>query len=174
MSRWSGIARTGGLLPMGFAASAMAQPVPQLEIDFVSATLPLSPLLTLLIAVTVGTLGIYALRRAHARTGPAATMVVALAAGALAALVTQWQPISDATAKLVTQPLPLTVSPAIVTVALGGYQAINATGANITLTAVRLDNPQGGEFVETPPTTCTVGLTLAPGASCIVFVNLPV
>jgi len=38
---------------MGFAASAMAQPVPQLEINFVSATLPLSPLLTVVIGVAV-------------------------------------------------------------------------------------------------------------------------
>ena len=172
MSRWSTITRISGLLPMGFAASALAQPAPQLEIDFVNATLPLSPMLTVAIAIVVGALGVYALRRTRARGGLASWMAAAVAAGALAALITQMHPIRDAAA-MIAQPFPLSVSPALVAVpGPNVYLATNTTNTNMTLVAVKLNNPLSGQFIYMPLTTCVAGLTLAPGGSCLVDVSM--
>ena len=75
------VATAAAILLCAFAPTAMAQPTTVLEIDFTGASaLPLSPLLTVLIAIVVGGCGIYALRRMRGRARHAVWMILGIAA----------------------------------------------------------------------------------------------
>jgi hypothetical protein len=176
MRSWNAIGRVNALALYGFAALCHAQAGPQIEIDFVAAAaaaavnVPLSSALPILIAMLVAALGIHALRRGRARGRLASWIVIGLAAVPLSYSVPHAGLAGDAHAALPTNPFPLTSSPAFTAVIENGlpYRATNATGGAIVLTAVKLVNISN-MFLDTNLTTCTPGLTLAPGASCDVF-----
>ncbi|MEO8849847.1 MAG: hypothetical protein ABI440_14610 [Casimicrobiaceae bacterium] len=155
-----------------FAASAVAQSGPTLEIDFTSIVVPLSPALSALIAVALAGLGVYALRRARGSgsgSGRAASWILfVLAALPLAAQVGHVQLVSDAKAIPIPD-LPLASSPTLQPIGASAYHAINGTGVNITLTVVQVNNSSGGYLIYAPFTTCLVGTQLPPGGSCDVF-----
>lgn len=159
-----------GLL-CAFTAPAGAQVTQQLEIDFTSATLPLSPLLTVLVALAVGALGLYALRKTRGRARLVSWLVIGLAALPIAMesahlrLIGAAQAIPAATVALTTSPAIVTVSP---TVPL--YIATNVTNTNVTITGVRIVGT-GGFALDVADTTCVVGLSLPPGAKCYVYLT---
>lgn len=151
------------------ASSAMAQPNPVLEIDFTSATLPLSPLLTLLIAVVIGGCGLLALHRMRGRARHAIWMILGIASLPIIGTLSHEHAIGIAQANPYI-PLSLQTSPATIGVIYPGtFQATNMTSGNISLIAVKLDN--AGPLTVNPESTCVAGLPLAPGASCLVSVT---
>lgn len=163
---------TGAALLCAFAAPAMAQATQQLDIDFTSVTLPLSPLLTVLVAVAVGTLGLYALRKARGRARLVSWLVITLAVLPIAMQAAQVRPIGVAQA-IAAGSIALTTSPAVVTPTEPIYIATNVTGTNITITAVKVIGA-GPYSIYLPNTTCVAGLSLPPGTSCEVALAAPV
>jgi len=164
------VATVAAILLCAFAPTAMAQPTTVLEIDFTGASaLPLSPLLTVLIAIVVGGCAIYALRRMRGRARHAVWMILGIAALPIVGALLHARAVGDAQAVPFT-PLPLQASPATIGVSNpGGFEATNTTSGNISLIAVKLDN--AGPFTINPDTTCIAGLNLAPGASCFISVT---
>lgn len=167
------VARCAALSLYGFATLAAAQPAPQLEVDFTSATIPLSPVLSVLIAVVIAACGLYALRRSRGAGRLVSWLVVASAALPLTHALTHTQWISEARAVPFIE-LPLTTSPATIAVTGSGgvYRATNSTGTNVSLIAIKLNNPSG-YIIYAPNTTCTPGASLAPGGSCLIDVEAP-
>ncbi|MEO6929674.1 MAG: midcut-by-XrtH protein [Casimicrobiaceae bacterium] len=151
-----------------FAASAMAQSGPTLEIDFTSIVVPLSPALSALIAIALAGLGAYALRRTRGNGRAASWILFVLAALPLAAQVGHVTLVSEAKALPVAN-FPMASSPTFEPVSFGTYNAINQTGTTITLTVIQVNNG-AGVLIYAPNTTCAVGMALPPGASCAVFV----
>ena len=160
---------TAAALLYAFAPFAMAQSA-QVEIDFTSVLLPLSPALTALVAITLGALGIIALRKTRGRARLVSWLVISLAALPVAMQANRIGLMGVAHAALPAILVSLSASPSITPVTFPTYIATNVTGGNITLTAVELDNA-GSLTLFAPLTTCVVGLSLAPHATCVVVVN---
>lgn len=167
------VLRSAAVVVAGLATSAHAQLVPPvLRIDFVTSAVPLSPVLTVLIALAVAAVALYALGRRRARGTLLSWLAIGLVALPAAWLVAQTHFISDARAVYPTYDLPLVTSPATISsIDVGIFEATNRTGAPVVLTAVNF-NPGGyNYYVSEPETTCTANLTLLPGQACVVFIR---
>ncbi len=164
----------------GSVTSALAQEGSQnLVIQFTQANIiqgvPLSPALTIAIALILGVVAFVIMRRQATRGGRVLGWLLALAALATLAVAGRQVVITDAQASTpATAPLNLSVSPA--SLALFSYwdndddpltvTVTNMTGQSVTLTSVEL---VGTDFYDPwTPTTCTVGLVLGPGGQCTV------
>ena len=155
------------------AASASAQIAPPvLEVDFTTVgtvAVPLSPVLSVAIAIAIAAVGLFILRRSRLGTRLMSWAII-LAVLPLAYALMQTPIISQAQAITPPIPLPLASSPVIATgPSFFDYiQATNVTGRSITIVAVKY-NPGGYDYyVDTVNTTCVHGLSLAPGASCLI------
>jgi hypothetical protein len=160
---------TLSLYAVAACASAQIAP-PVLEVDFTTATVPLSPALSVVIAIAIAVAALFALRRTR---GGARLMSWAIVLGSLPlAYALMHTPIISQAQAMPTPSivLPLTSNPVIVTgPAYFDYvQAINVTGSRITIVAVKY-NPGGYDYyLDTATTTCVPGLALAPGAFCFI------
>src|SRR5665213_4350691 len=111
MKRRFHVATGAAILLCAITPAAMAQPTPVLEIDFTTVTLPLSPLLTVLIAVVIGGCGVYALRRMRGRARHAVWMILGIAALPVVGALLNARTVGDEQAIPFTQ-IPLQASPA--------------------------------------------------------------
>lgn len=155
-----------------WAGTALAQLQPEIEIDFLSFVnrpVPLSPMVSVLIALVLAAAGVMVLRRS-ARSGRVfGWLLLGLAAAATGPAIYRVPVISEASAFV--PPLQLVNSPATLLISsVGTYTAQNASGRPITLTQVTLNNP--GLFFITIGTTCVPGLVLQPLALCDVVVDV--
>ncbi len=150
------------------AAPAFAQSVePVLEVDFVGATLPLSPWLTAACAVLLAALALRCLRRAPGGKLMGALVATAAIASVMAAF--NVASIRSADAVLPSYPMPLTTSPTtLVGFIEGDIIVTNVQSASLTITVISYNPGSWDSYVDAPNTTCAVGTVLAPGASCIV------
>ncbi len=156
---------------ISIADAAFAQPQPQIEIDFartLAAQVPLSPMLSGLIALALAAAAILVLRRNGQVGRFFGWLLLGFAAAATWSTIDKASIVSDAVAFVPT--LQLTNSPATLTIPGDGtYTAQNTSGATISLTQVKLNN--AGLFIIVAGTTCTVGLVMQPQATCVVVVN---
>jgi hypothetical protein len=153
-------------------ATVFAQAVGQVEIDFSTHSVPLSPWLTGLMALILAFAGLAFLRR---RGGPG-MFIVALAVVLGGISVSQ---VTDAT--LASPPIALDVSPKVVpftcTTGSLSFQSGGQTGG-ITITGVTISvfgpgtpvNPRLAPKLPAPP-LCEVGTLLTDANICVV--NLP-
>ncbi|MEO8849848.1 MAG: hypothetical protein ABI440_14615 [Casimicrobiaceae bacterium] len=152
------------------AVYAQATP-PLLEVDFTSVTLPLSPMLTMAIAAAVAIVAAIALRRNRGHARVLSALVVGSALLALATLGPM-QFVSRAMANLPQTPLLLTTSPATLSEFFTGQVIVtNATGQNTTIVAITYNTFGVDYYISEPETTCSVGLALAPGATCVITID---
>jgi hypothetical protein len=153
------------------AQTAYAQPQPQIEIDFTavavqSQQIPLSPVLTILIALALAATGVAILKR-KARGGRwLGMLLVGLAVAASWPALNKTSFISDAAA---ISGVFLSASPGTLNiVGAGTYTAFNVSGSPLVLTAVKLNNPGG---LSITGGTCIAGLLLVNKATCTVVVS---
>jgi hypothetical protein len=150
------------------ASAQIAQPV--LEVDFTTATVPLSPALSVAIAVAIAVAALFVLRRTRGGAR-VISWVVVLASLPLGYALMHTPIISEAQAMPTPSiVLPLTSSPVIAT----GYayfdyiEAVNATNSRITIVAVKYDPGGYDYYLDTATTTCVPGVALAPGQFCFI------
>ena len=166
--------RLAAALTMLVAGAAFAQPAPPtLEVDFTSGFVPLSPLLTIAIAVTLAAIGGMLLRRARIRSRLLTWAMAAILGVPVLGGLYGLKLIGDAQAIIPQQPLSLVVSPAILVLSNPTQQYVlvtNATSGPVAITRIVLLNP-GPSGIATPGTTCSVGLRLDPGSTCLVLIE---
>ena len=145
---------------------------PVLEVDFTSATVPLSPLLSALIAIAIACVGLYALRRSRGGARLLSIFVVVAAALTLGNALIPAQLISRAIAVFPTTPLTLVTSPATLAENfVGVVNVTNANNVNVTITAIKYSPFSFDYYLSVSETTCAVGLVLPPGATCVVMLR---
>jgi hypothetical protein len=151
--------------------SAQVTP-PVLEVDFTGITVPLSPLLSILVAVALACAGLYALRRARSGARLLSILVVAGAALALGGTLTLTPWVGRAMAVLPSTPLPLTTSPALLSGNfLGVVNVTNMNSQNVTITAITYNPHTFDYYLSVAETTCAVGQVLTPGATCVIMLR---
>ncbi|MEP7061691.1 MAG: hypothetical protein ABI881_04810 [Betaproteobacteria bacterium] len=145
---------------------------PLLEVDFTGITVPLSPLLSMLIAVALACAGLYALRRTGGATRLLSIVVVATAALTLGGMLVRAPWVGRAVAALPSTPLPLATSPALFSANfVGTVNVTNVNSQNVTITAITY-NPNGFDYyLSVDETTCAVGQVLTSGASCVIVLR---
>jgi hypothetical protein len=159
-------------------ATASAQAVQNLTIGFqaaaggaVTATaVPLSDWLTASIALLVAVSALVVMRRQRLRGRKLLSALLAVAASATMFGVTGERIISTASAVAPVVILDLT-SPtvnvgALVPNAFVQVNVLNNTGQSAQITSITLDN---GIYLVSTPTTCTVGVVLAPSTTCSIM-----
>jgi hypothetical protein len=159
-------------------STASAQAVQNLTIGFqaaaggaVTATaVPLSDWLTASVALLVAVSALLMMRRQRLRGRKLLGALLAVAASATMFGVTGERIISTASAAAPVVILDLT-SPtvnvgALVPNTFVQVNVVNNTGQGAQITSITLDN---GIYLITTPTTCTVGLVLASGATCSIM-----
>lgn len=163
----------GVLFPI---SSAYAQAQPLLNISFTlgdpATGVPLSPWATGLLSAILVSATLVVLRRQRRllRHLPSwvvfATGIAAFAAGSILALGGR-----DAQAQVLSVPVPLQLSPAVVALSPNPtlFQAINETDRVVTISSMFITNGACYQIF-TPPTTCSVGTSLQPRDACIVAV----
>ena len=154
-----------------WAGAALAQPQPEIEIDFLATlnrAVPLSPMVSVLIAVALAAAGVVVLRRSARSRRLFGWLLLGLSAAASWPAIYRAPVISEASA--VIPAIQLVSSPTTLLISSGGtYTAQNASGQPITLTQVKLNNP--GLFFITIGSTCIPGLVLQPLATCDIFIG---
>jgi hypothetical protein len=151
--------------------AAFAQPLtpPRLEIDFSGGSIPLSPMLSVLIAIAVAAVGIVALRKMPRRGTLPLIGALIVAAGALALSTGGVRLMGRAQAALPTTQLTLGASPTVInTTFLGNMTVINGLSTPITIAAVTYDTGSYDYYVDAANTTCVTGVTLLPGGTCVI------
>jgi len=163
---------------LAFAANASAQQLVQvLAVDFnvfVPAA-PLSDWLTAGIALLLAATAVVMLRRQSARGQRLFGWMLALVTGATLLPVSGYRLVTDAQAILPSATINLVTSPG--TIDLGPYYAdapvtvtvTNTTGKFAHINDITLDS---GPYFVVAPTTCAVGLSLPPGGTCTITVDL--
>jgi hypothetical protein len=166
------VARLGlGVIGATGATGALAQSATQtLAVAFTGLSIPIGGWTAVGIAVLLALAGGVLLHR-RARTGASAVVAALLATGALLTL----PPTKSAEAIVVATPLNLITSPATLSITFPAASSLvlvtNDTGVAVTITSVTLT--PAGAYVLLPAPTCTIGLVLAPGATCNIFLAQP-
>ena len=167
--------RLAAALMMLLAGAAFAQPAPPaLEVDFTNGFVPLSPVLTIAIAVAVALIGGVLLRRTRLRSRLATWMIAAILGVPVLGALYSVRLIGDAQAIIPQQPMSLAVSPSILVLSNPAQQFVlvtNATSGPIALTRIALLNPGPAIIAPSPGTTCSVGMRLDPGGTCLVLIE---
>ena len=156
------------------AFPAIAQQLPQnltITFDVIVPAAPLSDWLTAGIALLLAATAMVAMRQRKSRGARFFSAVVALAAGATIFSIAGNRLTQDANAivpapviNLVSSPASLNVTPYIPTSPLA-VTVNNQTGMVARITGITLGN---GFYTMSTPTTCSVGLNMGPGNSCII------
>jgi hypothetical protein len=176
----SRIALAAAALP-GFAPVASAQSSENLIVAFTqggaSQAVPLSPGLTIAIAIALALTAWVILRRRVPRGNRLLAWLLGLCAAALAVAGAE-RAISEAQAVLPPAGIALSVSPGMLQ--LNTYwqsnvnpltvTVTNSTGNTVRITSVSTDNTN--LYLLSTPTTCTVGTSLAPQAQCTVTLSI--
>ena len=163
---------------LAFAANASAQPLVQvLAVDF-NVFIPAAPLsdwLTAGIALLLAATAVVMLRRQSARGQRLFGWMLALVTGATLLSVTGYRMVSEAQAVPPSAVINLVTSPG--TLDLGPFfdsspitvTVTNTTGKFAHINDITLDS---GPYTVVAPTTCAVGLSLPPGGTCTITVDL--
>jgi len=166
--------------------TALAQSTENLIIAFAfasaqggsQAAVPLSPALTVAIALLIAATAFILLRRRTVRGRRLFAWLLAFS-GAATLAAGGWQhAISEAQAALAPAAINLSTSPG--TLDLLAYwnsnvdplsvTVTNTSGQSVRITSVATDNTN--LYILSTPTTCVVGNTLAPNAQCIVTLSI--
>ncbi len=156
------------------AAPIFAQSTPTIVIAFSGAAnaVPLDPWSSVAAALFVVLVAATIFRRRLAgglpHSGLWTAAVATIAAAALGSLAFNAIPVAAAAPNFT-----LTSSPTNIVIGGGSASIVaqNATGGPITLLSITLANPAPGQGIQTPPTTCVAGLTLASGQTCLIQVQ---
>ncbi|MGH7488605.1 MAG: hypothetical protein ACREMY_23850 [bacterium] len=161
------------------STAAWAQSVGSLRVTFdgggTIAALPISSWSVLCASAgIILSVAIYRLRRRGRETSSLRSWaLLAVLTGGMAGALYFGTLAHEVSAQVSPTPFALVSSPA--TIVISGvpstYLATNESGSTITLTAMSIDNRASCENIAIPPTTCSIGTQLAPGASCLIGVT---
>jgi len=166
----------------GLVPGAFAQSTENLIIGFASAAqaaaVPLSPGLTVAIALALAAIASLVLRGRPMRRGRLFGWLLAICAGATLAIAGGEGALSEARAAIAPAAINLSVSPGILDLLTYWNVNIdpltvtitNATAQQVRITSVAVDNTN--LYALSTPTTCVVGAVLAPNAQCTVTLSI--